>query len=59
LPVRRATSIAFGGPNHETMFVTTATLRLSPKELLSQPLAGCVLTISAGVRGQPEPSFVL
>jgi sugar lactone lactonase YvrE len=59
LPVRRPTSLAFGGPNYDTLFVTTATLRLSQDELETQPLAGCVLMLSPGVRGQPEPTFVL
>jgi L-arabinonolactonase len=59
LPVRRPTSLAFGGPNYDTLFVTTATLRLSQDELVAQPLAGCVLTLTPGVRGKAEPTFVL
>ncbi len=58
LPVRRPTSLAFGGQNYDILFVTTATLRLSPEELEAQPLAGCMLMLSPGVRGQPEPAFV-
>ena len=59
LPVRRPTSLAFGGPDFDILFITTATLRLSEDELKQQPLAGCVLMLSPGVRGQPEPAFVL
>lgn len=59
MPVRRPTSLAFGGANYDVLFVATATMRLSEEELQAQPLAGCVLMLSPGVRGQPEPSFIL
>ncbi len=55
LPVRRPTSLAFGGEDYATLFVTTATFRLTPEELLAQPLAGCVLMLFPGVKGRSEP----
>jgi sugar lactone lactonase YvrE len=55
LPVRRPTSLAFGGDDYTTLFVTTATFRLTPDELFAQPLAGCVLMLDPGVKGRPEP----
>jgi sugar lactone lactonase YvrE len=58
LPVRRPTSVGFGGSSYETLFVTTGSARLTEEELATQPLAGCVLKLSPGVRGRPEPTFM-
>ncbi len=57
LPVSLPTSVAFGGKNLETLFVTTATQGLSEAKLQSQPLAGTVLALDAGVRGMPVHHF--
>lgn len=57
VPVRRPTSLAFGGKDYSILFITTAAFRLAPKELAAQPLAGCVLIHSPGVRGRKEPIF--
>jgi sugar lactone lactonase YvrE len=57
VPVSQPTSCAFGGENLATLFVTTASQRLSPEQLASQPLAGALLSLEAGVFGCPEPRF--
>jgi len=57
LPVSQPTSCAFGGPGLRTLFVTTATQKLSESELESQPLAGSLLALDAGVAGRLEPAF--
>ena len=57
LPVQQPTSVAFGGRNLETLYITTATQRLTPEQLTEQPLAGTVLAMEVGVRGLPEPAF--
>jgi len=58
LPVQRVTSIAFGGPRLDTLYVTTATRRLTPEQIRAQPLAGRLLAIQGlGARGLPEPEF--
>lgn len=57
LPVRRPTSLCFGGPDLDILYITTATRRMSEKELAQQPLAGCVLAVRPGVKGLPEPQF--
>ena len=60
LPVQRPTSLAFGGPDLRTLFITTARIDLTPEELETQPLAGRLLVIDdAGVTGMPEPLTVL
>ncbi|TCK35397.1 sugar lactone lactonase YvrE [Paraburkholderia sp. BL8N3] len=58
LPVRRVSSLCFGGPDLDTLFITTARRRMSEKELTQQPLAGNVLAVRPGVKGLPEPEFL-
>jgi sugar lactone lactonase YvrE len=55
--VQNPTSCTFGGRNLETLYITTASQRLSPEELAKQPLAGALLAFQPGVRGLPEPLF--
>lgn len=57
LPVSQPTSCAFGGPDMATLFVTTATQKLSAAQVQSEPLAGALLALDAGVRGLSEPGF--
>jgi sugar lactone lactonase YvrE len=57
VPVRKPTSCAFGGPDRDILFVTTASQGLTPDERAAQPLAGSVLMLDPGVRGLPEPRF--
>jgi sugar lactone lactonase YvrE len=54
LPVDRPTSCAFGGPERDTLFVTTARNDPSPGKLTEQPDAGRVFSISGlGTTGPP------
>jgi sugar lactone lactonase YvrE/DNA-binding IclR family transcriptional regulator len=58
LPVPRPTSVAFGGDAFDTLFVTSARVRLSAAELAAAPLSGSVFAIDpGGIRGLPEPEF--
>ncbi|MDF3066660.1 MAG: hypothetical protein K0R38_2261 [Polyangiaceae bacterium] len=57
LPVSRGTSVMFGGPNLETLFVTTMRTTLDESQLAEEPLAGCLLAITPGVKGLPEEPF--
>ncbi|NGM20253.1 helix-turn-helix domain-containing protein [Roseomonas stagni] len=58
LPVPRPTSVAFGGEGFDTLFVTSARVRLSAAELAAAPLSGSVFAIeTGGLRGLPEPDF--
>jgi len=50
--------LCFGGPNLDTLFITTARRRMQDKELAQQPLAGCVLAVNPGIQGLPEPEFL-
>ena len=57
LPLQRPTSCAFGGPNRDILYVTTATQWLKSEELTAQPLAGALLALDVGVSGVPEARY--
>ena len=56
LPVANVTCPTFGGLDYKTLFISTASQRLSKEELAQQPLAGGIFTREVGVPG-PEPVF--
>ena len=58
MPVRRPTSCCFGGENLTTLYVTSASTRMSAEELKQDPLAGCVFAVDVGIRGLAEPKFL-
>jgi sugar lactone lactonase YvrE len=53
LPVTNPTSLAFGGTDLKTLFVTSARHLLSAEQLAREPLAGSVLALRPGVSGRP------
>jgi sugar lactone lactonase YvrE len=57
LPVSRGTSVMFGGPELDTLYVTTMRTTLEDAQLAEEPLAGCLLAIKPGVRGIAEAPF--
>jgi sugar lactone lactonase YvrE len=57
LPVDKPTSCAFGGPDHRTLFVTTAIRGLDANARRAQPLAGRVLALDVGIAGLPPVPF--
>jgi L-arabinonolactonase len=57
VPVTQPTSCGFGGADLDTLFITTASQRLSAEALAQQPLAGALLSLRPGVRGCAEPKF--
>ncbi len=58
LPVPRPTSCAFGGKDLETLFITSARVRLPERTLADAPLSGGVFALEPGVCGQRPVSFV-
>jgi sugar lactone lactonase YvrE len=52
VPVTYPTSLAFGGDDLGTVFVTTSSAHLEPGHA-AEPLAGSVLAFRAGVSGVP------
>jgi sugar lactone lactonase YvrE len=58
VPVRHPTMVAFGGPDLDRLYVTSATALLEPDERADWPAAGKLLRIDGlGVRGIVEPVF--
>jgi sugar lactone lactonase YvrE len=57
VPVEIPTSVAFGGRDGRTLFITTARYSLSEEALSIQPLAGSILAIDVGVGGEPDARF--
>ncbi len=57
LPAQRPTSVAFGGPELDRLFITSASRDLTPEERTAQPHAGGLFATVPGVRGLPEPLF--
>ena len=57
LPVSQPTSCSFGGANLDTLFITSATQRMTPEALAAEPLAGAVVALRPGVQGLAEPAF--
>ena len=51
-PVPRPTSLAFGGPDLATLYVTSARIGLSDAQLRDAPLSGALLACEPGVRGR-------
>jgi sugar lactone lactonase YvrE len=58
LPVQRPTCPAFGGPDLDVLYITSATNGLSEEALAAQPCAGGILALDPGVRGLPEARFL-
>lgn len=57
VPVPRPTSVTFGGPKLETLFMTSARIRMSSQQLIQAPLSGSLFAIEPGVSGVREPTF--
>jgi sugar lactone lactonase YvrE len=57
LPCRRVTSCIFGGPDLDTLYVTTVRYGLSATELAEQPLAGGIFAVATGAKGVPDGQF--
>lgn len=57
VPVSQPTCVAFGGPNLDLLFVTTARVGLNRDELGAQTGAGDVLVYNVQAQGLPENRF--
>jgi len=57
LPVTLAASCAFGGENHDLLFITTARYKLDADQLTREPLAGSVFVCRPGPTGMAASRF--
>ena len=58
LPVSQPTCVAFGGPQLDRLFVTSATQGFDQQALLAEPEAGNVLIFQTNITGTPDSRFV-
>ena len=59
VPVDQVTSVAFGGNDLSTLYITTARYLMSESQLQEQPLAGSLFKANVGVSGLPENRYVM
>ncbi|NRP72923.1 L-arabinolactonase [Ensifer psoraleae] len=57
LPIPRPTSVAFGGADLTTLFITSARTRLPASTLAEAPLSGGIFACEPGERGLPTNLF--
>lgn len=57
LPVAKVTSCAFGGPDLDTLYITSASIDLDEVERRDQPLAGGLFALQTDVAGLPAARF--
>ncbi|UOY01750.1 SMP-30/gluconolactonase/LRE family protein [Blastococcus sp. PRF04-17] len=57
VPVTYPTSVAFGGDDLRTVFVTTSRTRLTPEQDAAEPLGGSVLAFDVDAPGVPVASY--
>ncbi len=56
-PVSQPTKCAFGGPDLDVLYITSARTGLSDEQLKREPLAGSLFRLDPGVRGLALPPF--
>jgi len=57
VPAHNVTACAFGGPELDTLYITTARVDMTDKELDSLPLSGSVFKAVPGVKGVVSSQF--
>ena len=53
----QVSSVAFGGSDLKTLFITSAACDLSEQELTSHPDSGCIFSLQRDISGLPETRF--
>ena len=57
MPVSKPTSCAFGGPNLDRLYITSASIGLDDAALEMQPNAGGLFMVTPGVRGLADVPY--
>ena len=57
VPVSRVTSVAFGGPDLKTLYITTSSYSLKEADKATQPHAGGLFKVVPGVTGVPAVAY--
>lgn len=59
LPVSQPTCVAFGGPELNHLFITSAHADLSEQQQAAEPMAGNVLVFKTEFKGLSDPKFIV
>ena len=57
LPADKVTSCTFGGPDLDTLYITTARYESTEDDRRRQPRAGGLFAVRPGIKGLPRPRF--
>ena len=57
VPAHNVTACAFGGPNLDQLYITTARVDMTEEELATYPLAGSLFVANPGVKGVKSDFF--
>jgi L-arabinonolactonase len=57
VPVQKPTCVAFGGPDLDTLFITTSRLGSSVEILEREPHSGSLFAVRPGVKGLIDAPF--
>jgi len=57
VPAHNVTACAFGGPNLDKLYITTARVDMTKEESAKYPLAGSIFVVEPGVRGVKSDFF--
>ncbi len=58
VPAHNVTSCAFGGPDLDTLYITTARVDMTDDELAEKPLSGSIFHCVPGVKGVQSNSYI-
>jgi sugar lactone lactonase YvrE len=59
VPVPKPTSIAFGGPDMKRLYITSASLDMTPQQLAEAPWSGCLLACDLDIAGRLDHDYAL
>ena len=59
VPVPMPTAIAFGGPDMKRLFITSASLDMTPQQLAEAPWSGCLMACDLDIAGLPDRDYAL
>ena len=59
VPVPKPTAIAFGGPDMKRLFITSASLDMTPQQLEEAPWSGCLMACDLDIAGVPDRDYAL
>jgi L-arabinonolactonase len=57
VPVLKPTCCAFGGPDLDTLYITSSRMGCTEEQLSEQPLAGALFAVRPGVGGIEDAPF--